>query len=559
MGVLIPNGVRRNPVSTAVWLASKRRNEKRNYYLNGTTPPFGSLAFYDYAQENLSNAVKELVNKQLTLYTGRASNANIIQSSNGSVLTYAENEPAFDIGNSLVVEGEATTQQPTDITLWSDSGNIDVTYDSGSLVNTLVANAVVSNHRIFSNTAIVAGAAYTSSLLIKKGGYRYVQFTGSTGFAVADVINFDLQAMTVNVTGGTPTGYIEDVGEYVRVVSTSFADSNQASGRVIFAYAEDLNSGRLPALDIDGETLEIKYYNFVQSAFTSSPINAPTMPATRAASNAQIATLREVGAWQAEGVVFGEFNNVDFVNGYSRTQGRALFFANNEGAVGTFDGLLAADMVGGEIRSNGSILRVDSLATAVQLGVTLVKGSHSDFEGLQPLVFDFIPSDYDTGDFAADTTTLETLLGDAGYVDIPAAVQWPLTDFVFEIDFILRGFEAGTNARIFERANSGSDRFLLTMTDDRIRLLIAGTGVSLGTDATVLFTPAIGTRYSIRVTVDSANNNNTLEVAGVGTDTDTACTGVVSTTLPLTANVAESPYATLPLNADVKAITLSPL
>jgi len=535
-----------------------------NFYSTGSEIPDGAIVYWDFTQTNLDEAQLEQVGRESLLIPSRASNANIIQSSNGSIVTYTENEPAFNKGVGLRDEGEATNLFPDsqDYTQasWAKSATrLEVVASAEPSpfagVDMQVMQTLAETGQNYVRKSFTVSGDGINSVFVKRKNYRYV-YIGFLG--MQNIFDFDTGAFTVNTENATAT----KVGDSWRIsATTDFAGLLRFATIGIPSSATTLNWDVAPDA---GLGVYIMQSDFVESKFISSPIVTNTMAATRAASNNQIPCLVENGVWSVGGVVLGDF---DVTAGWTmgvRDDGYAFNFTGDT-VNGTFYNLLAAGIISARlIGSGGRVIEVESLVNASQFLSTSHPYSAAEvmesFAYPNPFSIQFITSDYWIGvDFAADTAVLDTLMDDAGY-DVPSlgvAEQWPLTDFIFEIDFIFRGSEAGSNARVFERANSGADRFLILMADDRARLLIAGTGVSASTDANVLFTPVIGTRYVIRVTVDSAGNNNTLEVVGVGSDTDTSCTGSVSTTLPGTGVIAGSPYTALPINADTATITIT--
>ena len=98
-------------------------------------------------------------------------------------------------GNSIsgsLGEPEATTQIPTDMSLWDDSTQSLITYNSENKENTWAFTGGSVNHRTFANSSVTAGLDYTLSLFVKKGETQFLQITGSSGFDTAIVVNYDL-------------------------------------------------------------------------------------------------------------------------------------------------------------------------------------------------------------------------------------------------------------------------------------------------------------------------------------------------------------------------------
>jgi len=541
------------------------------FYSTGSDIPDGAAVYWDFKQIDTDEAQIEQVGGVNLLISSCDSNRNIIQSRDNSIITYTENEPAFNKGVGLRDEGEATTQIPTDMELWGTQFNLTPSYDSGSRINTITASGGTSQHYMAGNSAVTIGLKYVTTLEVYKGDHQFIQVTSSAGFEPVpyNIINFDLvngvfDSLTIDPEALT----MVDLGDRYKITIIDTAFSTNASARYLLAMVDSLAAGRIAPASINGAQIRVRYYNFVQASFASSPINAPTMPDTRAASNNQIPCILGAGSWRVGGVVAGEFNNVDFVNGYSRTQGRLLFFGNNGGAGGTFEGLLAAAMVGGRLHSNGSTLRIDSLATAVQLGVTLLNGDHADFEGLQPMVFELITSDYWTGDFAADTSVLDTLMDDAGY-DVPSlgvAEQWPANGFSLESNLNWRGDDGVTADNRMLDATFDADNSVLLYLEGpsnpkRVKTLIEVGGVSFPLEVDLTSDIEFDDNVISRVSLATGNSMTFYAENVTKGESETAgpIAAAAITNWPATAQLCKTSALTNYINADTATTTINQL
>ncbi len=189
-------------------------------------------------------------------------------------------------GNSFagdLVEPETTTQIPTDMSLWQDTTNSTVTYNDTTKESRWLFTGGFRSHRVFTSSSVTAGLDYTLSLFVKKGESQFLQITGSNGFNTTIVVNYDLVNGIANdqVGGVTLKDFgLMDLGDYFRVYLTLEATSTSA-GRFILSKSNSLTSPRLPPT-ADSGAFTVKYPNFVQASYASSPIDAPLAATTRA-------------------------------------------------------------------------------------------------------------------------------------------------------------------------------------------------------------------------------------------------------------------------------------
>ncbi len=499
----------------------------------GVPVPLNALANYQYNQTNLVEAITELVNRQSVLLTVRASDVNVIQL-DGSIRTFGPGEAAFVIAVGVLIQGTATTQIVTNMSIWDSMVNVVNTYDSNTKISTMVFSAVVANHFTLANSSVTIGLPYVMSLRVKKGDYRYMQITGSVGFSSTAVINFDLQDVLLNVVSGAATATIEDQGEFVGITYTQDSNSTQASGRIIIGVAADLNSLRLPALDVDGEQFQIQYPNFVQSSFASSPIDAPTAPATRLADNSTISTLLELGLLSdkdGNGGVFvttGDFTGGTWMNGVNTAASELTFFQTS-GIEGKYVGLVSALFIGAIFTaSNGATLEIVSTAGSGTLGYSVIKGTDAEIQAgfendgtsSNPFDIDFATSGYftDQAQLAIDRAAA----GDTLLASLPAVEGWPVNNSKITFTFEYRG-HAGSVGRLLETGTAATQRVLLftgTQAGGSITFRIDSTGADRSATLTVVGGLVIGTSYTFILTNDSVNGIKVEHVGGnTGIDT----------------------------------------
>jgi hypothetical protein len=565
MGVLIPNGVRRNPVSTAVWLASKRRNALRNEYIYGPTPPFGSVVYYDFAQENLANAVKELVNKQSVLISARASNANIIQSRDGSVITYGENEPAFNIGTGLRVEGEATNliTYSEDFTQWMLRGSAQVLSNTelapdGTNTAALirVSNQLVDDIRLSLGVVFTPDATIKPSLWIKPVSTSgLITVLQQAGGAIYGKMDGDVSSL--------PSGW-------ARITD----DSKYLNNTVPWVASTTGSGGLLISTGNSGDTIDILVWGaqIEESEFMSSYIKTTGMAATRAASNEQIPCLVEKGVWLdspsdnggANPCVLGNYNVGAYGGGVSAG---TMTFLRDGGAetAGKYEGLLDSAFSGAVVTAIDTGSKVKgTFSNSNTFVFQLLKGSADDFKYPAKLRIDFTTSDYFTGDFPTDTTTVGNLRDAAGD-DVPSlgvAEQWPANDFTLDIRFKYLGQRDTSSPIIAESTVDSDNRFVIFKNDvalNRVQCLLRVGGVSVNATANLPSDIDIGDEVLTSITLSGGSLTNQTENITKGESITANALTASAVPWTNTLQLFTTPSLFAYINADVKTITLRPL
>jgi hypothetical protein len=476
MGVLIPKGIRRNPVSTAVWLASKRRDKLRDYYLNGSTPPFGSIAYYDYQQDNLANAVKELVNKQVSLLTERGSNANILQNSNNSIETFGVGTPAFNRGEGLVIEDVAVNVVPDSLTAtatsWIKRGTGDASVsavtapDSDYLMDEIAIDEAANGvHDVRVNIAgLTNDAPLATSLYIKKkAGYSGVIRVQNPQGTIFGRWHVDLSLLDDGIHRITKDS------SYVSVINPFVAS---ATGNAGVWFVSHTGQGE--------QQFYAWQYQQVESSYVSSDIYTTGAAAQREASNEQVSTFLEAQRWIAKGVILSDYYLEGvYLGGVQQGIGVGgmpnVFFGGGTGVVGTFSALvntswLNAMFVVGDYRlpvveyGNSSRLRLDLSGTDLDSDKLTALIGNADSTSSNPFTIDFTTSDYLTNgsiDLAADTLVVDTLMTDAGYDNssLPAAAMWPVNDFKLSRRFQYNS-ETGVDSSEFAMIGNASNHLV---------------------------------------------------------------------------------------------------
>jgi hypothetical protein len=341
------------------------------------------------------------------------------------------------------------------------------------------------NHRAFHNSSVTIGLDYATTLRVKKGGWQFIQITGSNGFYPTDAatLNVDLVDGSYNLMGSVnSSAYTEDQGEYWYIVFTQEATGNNSSGRSIICAANDLNSPRLPSVDADGEFFEIQYPNFNQSSYASSPINAPTGPAQREATIATASTFTEVGSaidspsdnGGANPCVLGNFNDVNYTNGVFPSS-NALTFGGGGKYVSALDdvndydigGVISNEAVGARVRVT-SIFNTGGVIIERITPMTdqeLIDWFGNDGTGSNKLTWDRTPSDYFTTDMVAFRLAIDTLRTNAGdnatwLASLPAPKQWPIDSFELVLDYTLLAIPEDNDVLFSGQVGNGSlERF----------------------------------------------------------------------------------------------------
>ena len=300
--------------------------------VNPTPPIFdGTYAFYPFATDGNNTVTAGVkINERL--------GDKIFSNDSGDYVTVGEYETAYTGSGELDEPRPATTQIVTDMSAWDDLVGSDVTYNDTTKENVWTFTGPGSS-RAFTNSALTQGLDYTLSLDVKKGESQFLQITGSSGFDIGIVVNYDLLNGIANVQGtaGTLKDFgLVDLGDYFRVYFTAEATNSPAVGRIILCKATSLTSERLPDSPIDGQ-FTVKYPNLVQASYASSPIDAPLAPATRDSDKAAVPTS---DVWVDGGCFSSDRTTGNYVNGINRISGSAFNIHMNSGSTtpADFDG-----------------------------------------------------------------------------------------------------------------------------------------------------------------------------------------------------------------------------
>ena len=307
-------------------------------------PPIfnGTYAFYPFATNGNNTVTAGVkINERL--------GDKIFNNDPGNLVTVGEYETAYT-GSGELDEPSATTQIVTDMSAWDDLTNSTVTYNDTTKENRWLFTGGDVSHRAFTNsTAILSGEDYTLSLDVKKGESQFLQITGSSGFDGGIVVNYDLVNGIANDQGTGPTLKdfgLFDLGDYFRVYFTAESIDSGLSRRLILSKANSLNTARLQPSSDSGQ-FTVKYPNFVQASYASSPIDAPLAPATRDSDKAAVPTS---DVWVDDGCFSGTLTSGSFNNGVSRTSNSEFTIAFD--GDGKYAGKITAAVIGSVLLNN---------------------------------------------------------------------------------------------------------------------------------------------------------------------------------------------------------------
>ena len=236
------------------------------------------------------------------------------------LLSAANNEARFD-HNPTTSEslGLLIEEQRTNLLLRSEEfdnaywGKVRTSIEANTIVapdGTLTGDRLVEDtqtgvHAVTTNFSAISGTTYTNSFYVKTSGRDVVLEFSSSGFGVAQRINFDLTAKTFSISAGTPIGTLQEVGNgWLRISITATATATTTAGLTAYvsiggtrSYAGDGFSG----IFIWGAQLEA-------GAFPTSYIPTVASQVTRSADAASM-TGTNFSSWyrQDEGSVYANF------------------------------------------------------------------------------------------------------------------------------------------------------------------------------------------------------------------------------------------------------------
>jgi len=531
----------------------------------GSPVPADALQFWAFDNSVTDRAIRERVLGQSLLISSRASNANIIQSRDNSIITYTENEPAFNKGVGLRDEGEATNELVNNV--WEGTSGTFGSPDlwlgfnlGGTRVqqpSTLLSAATAIKFTGLNGRPMIASPSLTlpvgtstiSCFVEETDGVLQAREIMSA--AGAATFTFVYPVCEANPSGGA-LGVITTGRLIAQLVCTVSGTVNCRYGIGTSGNKEGECVLSMPQREL-GETV-------------SSVSLTYTMPATRAASNNQIPCLVENGVWSVGGVSLGNRTGAWGTNGV-KADGSEMSFGSVSGVGGTFEGLAASAMSGARLILGGSIIEITGAPDTNNVTVATISGDPQDFQYPAEFEIQFITSDYFTGvDFAADTAVLDTLLDNAGY-DVPSlgvAEQWPLNDFVLTFDLGYLG-EDGSFPRVCETSLDASNGYFIrkdATSAKRISFVNKVAGVNIAATVNMPSDIVAGDNIICELTKSSANgtNLNIINVTKGESQDDDQPAQTENVNYGATMQICNATSTlTSPINADTATITLRPL
>jgi len=420
----------------------------------------GTYAFYPFATNGNNTVTAGVkINERL--------GDKIFNNDSGNYVTVGEYETAYT-GSGELDEPSATTQIVTDMSAWDLTQSV-ITYDNVSKENTWTFIGGPVNHRAFYNSAITQGLDYTLSLEVKKGESQFLQITGSAGFDTNIVVNYDLLSGIANdqVSGATLKDFgLIDLGDYFRVYCTIEAFSTSSGGRLITCKCDSLTDSRLPASS-DSGAFTVKYPNFVQASYASSPIDAPLAPATRDSDKAAVPTS---DVWVDDGCFSGANSTAGgYQQGILRLTDSSFRINFNDPAStsnGKYFNRLPTGAIGAVLLANPAytltIVNNPSIATFTHPNNTLQElidlfGNDGTNTNKYPIAWQYSTLTL------AEVTQLRADVGDTPPTEYPDGsfrwLTWPAVDVVFQLDFTLYSNDPNELIHI-EWANAAKDTYV---------------------------------------------------------------------------------------------------
>lgn len=501
--------------------------------IGGTsTSPFNALYYFDAL--DTEDAITDHISWQFELLTERASNSNVEQTSDGSIITYAQGVAGLDVGFGDLIQGDATnlitfSQDFTDASWQTSVTRIEVVTSTEVAPDELttfdVMQTLADAGINFVRQSFTIAADGVFSVFVKKKNYQYVSigFLGSQ-----NIFDFDQGIFTVNTENATAV----QVGDGWRLsANINFANQLRFATIGIPQDATTLSWASAPPA---GLGVFIWQGDFLDGPdFTSSPIYTSGSSATRIADNSTITTLLEKGLLLDKGgnggvvCVLSDYNpGGAWLNGVNTTS-MELFFATTAippaSVNGKYFDIFNVLWIGSILTTENTILKVSGVGGSFQLEYEIIKGSNSQIQAeyendgtsSNPFNVDFSTSAYftDQAQLAIDRAAA----GDTLLASLPAVQGWPTTDFRLTVEFEFRGTDS-TFPRIFDD-NDATSLFYGT-SNERVDFGAAGQAVQLVVPGWVF-----GQNISIEVVVNSTTGTFII-VDGIQSATTAALTSV---------------------------------
>ena len=321
-------------------------------------------------------------------FTVDRNNKKYVLGSGGTIIEYAEDEPAFEFNadgsyKGLLVEPAATNycRQSEDFaTTWNEEGLTSRSAVANTLTGLTDANELVEDlsasaqHRVYQTITIAPGTVYTASVYVKRGvGTR--QFGIQNVFAGSKVY-FDLGTGTVGEeTNGT--GEILDMGNgWYRCSATGTSTTTYTTLYLAICDGTTLGS---ETYNGDGSSSLILY----GAQLETGPIATSYIPTT----TASVTRVKD-------DITLGSASSL-----IGQTEGTLYVEVDWRLATGTFQELLnASDGTGNNviaIYNNSSPVELRMYARADANTKTAQGVSSTGFSGIQKIAFAYADADFE--------------------------------------------------------------------------------------------------------------------------------------------------------------------
>ena len=436
-----------------------------NTVLSGNPPD--ALSYYNF---KYSTAI-ELLKRQVAILSEHDTDVNVIQV-DGLIATYTMGSTPLVRGHSALIEGlEATNIIVDSLTLqaasWTKRGtataitSTTVAPDSNYFMDLVTVEKAITGGDIFNVvSSLTPGDSYSFAFWIANP-------TGST------------ETLIINNAAGGPGGINIDL-------STIGVDPERITNTTPFIVS---GGGSLGVQISSGfEAVEpVIQFEFWQadltlSDFVSSPIYTTGVAATRDANVSTVSTFTELGVYldkpgQTGSIISttSDYNSGAWVNGVNSGVNQLTFEVGDTILDAKYQTFVTGDWVGviGRV-STGGIVKVTGFTNFNRIVVTPIAGAIEEFRFPAEITWDFSTSDFypnETG--VGSVTELRTNTGDdlSGF---PAAVRWPVNDFIMEGNYIhLDSDPIKTNSVPLDIYNSQSDLFRIFNVVSNKKLLSA--------------------------------------------------------------------------------------
>ncbi len=469
------------------------------YIFNYTFPDIASL---------------ERINEQVVLLNERDADKNVVQTSDGSVVTYGMGEAAYDIDTGVLIEFEATNELtntgfPNGLSDASIVGDVTaVTTGRGGVLENALHYGWdgITNSRAYKIHILVDSTDYVLSVFVEMDDGGQPSFGSSSSSSVLN----DFVLVMENDFVDPLTYVIQDLGGGLYRVSTAFS-SGVTSNSNIGVLKWTTNSTR---------TFVTTGWQVEQANDVSSYIESLSSAATRDADIATIDTLLEMGAYNetpensSVDTCVSDRDDGNYSGGVDVVNGLLSYWEGAEGSVdGKYNGLITANDTGKIYTSdiNGVVVSVTQAAASVStVNYVVIKNPTelSDDEAMlegfsRPATFSI---NHNRGsDTEAEVITLRTTAGDSNVWD--AAVSWPTNNFSRVIKYVWKGSDGSfpTIYELYFDANNSFSYYHSTSNPDQLNLRHRLAGISSIINSAFTSDISFGDVIETTITLSSTN------------------------------------------------------